>query len=602
MIRPHRWRGLIALILVAAALLPTAMLRAQSAGQEPLVAGVDRMSLTTDDILEYTVIVTVDGTNVPRPQVPNLDGFYVAGTNSTTQLSIVNGVVTNNVIYRYRLQPYQTGELVIGSARLELDGQIYETEPITIQVTQGTGQTSGPGQSQTDFQAPSQLGDNDLFVEALVDNAEPYVGQQIHYIFRYYEAADALRPPSLFAGQPNYEPPSLTGFWSEGDTDVISYRVAVDGRIYTVTELTNILFPTAAGEVTIEPGRIVLPGMGFQGDTTLQTDPVTVQVKALPPGAPDSFSGAVGQFDLAAEVDTALTKVDEPITFSVTLSGRGNIGTAGEPQWPDLPGWRSFASDSSLTTSIEDGNVDGVRVFEHLLVPTVTGGSILPPIEYTYFDPATTEYVTISSDPIEVVVEPGVGNAALAPAAALAETGIVDMANVDAAPKSAQALKAAPVTMVRNTKPLTSQWWYWALWSMPLAVLAGGMAWQRRQTYLHQNADYVRSSQASKQAHKALAALARRATGDGAGLADAHQILTDYLAAKLQRTVTGLTRGNLGARLLDRGVDELLVQRTQACLDAADRYRYSPVGTFDQGTEPLLAEIGDVINRLEQVL
>ncbi|MEZ4560126.1 MAG: hypothetical protein R2854_27405 [Caldilineaceae bacterium] len=79
-------------------------------------------------------------------------------------------------------------------------------QSITIPGDQGTSQTTVPGGE--DFQAPSQLENKDLFVEALVDNPNPYVGQQIKFIFRYYEAADALRPFAGLGGQPDYRPPA----------------------------------------------------------------------------------------------------------------------------------------------------------------------------------------------------------------------------------------------------------------------------------------------------------------------------------------------------------------------------------------------------------
>ena len=91
-------------------------------------------------------------------------------------MSIINGAISNNVVYSYRLQPYRTGTLTIEPVKLTLNGQTYFTDPINIEVTQGVGQIQPPGQSQQDFKAPSSLGNNDLFVEAFVDNAEPYCG------------------------------------------------------------------------------------------------------------------------------------------------------------------------------------------------------------------------------------------------------------------------------------------------------------------------------------------------------------------------------------------------------------------------------------------
>ncbi len=65
-------------------------------------------------------------------------------------------------------------------------------------------------------------------------------------------------------------------------------------------------------------------------------------------------------------------------------------------------------------------------------------------------------------------------------------------------------LKPVPIMLETINAPLTAQTWYWLLWGLPLAALAGGFVWQRRHDHLEQNADSVRSSRARKQAPKPL--------------------------------------------------------------------------------------------------
>ena len=242
-----------------------------------------------------------------------------------------------------------------------------------------------------------------------MDNTEPKIGEQTNYIFRYYEALDAMRLSGFFGGQPDYEPPALTGFWAEGDIDVTSYRVSANGRIYTVTELTQALFPTAAGEQTIDPARITISSNGLRNDTVLDTEPVVVDVQPMPAGAPESFTGAVGQYDIRAALDKDQTQVDEPVTLKVTVEGVGNISTATDPAWPEIDGWRIFDADSSLNTQVENGLVSGSHTYERLMVPTTAGQFIVPSIEYTYYDPSLEQYVTVATDSMAINVAPGVG-------------------------------------------------------------------------------------------------------------------------------------------------------------------------------------------------
>ena len=102
-------------------------------------------------------------------------------------------------------------------------------------------------------QIPSISGDSDAYVEALVDRTDPWQGQQITYTFRYYEAVDALRLPGILVGQPDYEAPDFANFWQEGEIEQTNYQQTIGDRTYNVSELHTVLFPTAAGPVTIPP-------------------------------------------------------------------------------------------------------------------------------------------------------------------------------------------------------------------------------------------------------------------------------------------------------------------------------------------------------------
>ena len=233
-----------------------------------------------------------------------------------------------------------------------MNGQTFSTEPIVVHVVQGTGApgtgapASGqPVQPQSQSSPPpvqpappaAELRGQDLFVEAEVDNPRPYVGEQVVYTFRFYRAVN-------LAGQPQYEAPSFQGFWSEHETEQSDYRVQAAGRVYQVTEVRTILFPSVVGPVTVEPASLTMPGSLFRRGSTLQTQPIALDVQPLPPTAPEGFNGAVGQFTLTGTVDATESKVNEPLTWQVTLSGRGNLNAMPDPVWPEMPGWREFES------------------------------------------------------------------------------------------------------------------------------------------------------------------------------------------------------------------------------------------------------------------
>ena len=459
-----------------------------------------------------------------------------------------------------------------------------------VQVTQGTGAPPTAPPSNPTAPTSTEFRGQRYFVEAEVDNPPPFLGEQVNYIFRFYETFDAF-------GQPQYEAPTFTGFWTENQTDQSQYQVQATGQFYNVTELRTVLFPSLMGPITIEPARLTIPGGFFSSGARLQTQPVVVDVKPLPANAPASFNGAVGQFTLSGTVDTTQTKVNEPITWRITLAGRGNLNALSDPIWPDMPEWRSFESQATANTQFQNGQVVGERVYERLLVPQAEGEYTIPALEYTYFDPLAGEYQTLTTQPIPVSIAPG--DPAYAEAQSYVPAPGGHKENVEQLATDIRHLKPVPSKLSLGDQPVTESPLYWLAWSIPLLGIVGNLVWQRRQRYWHNNAGLARSSQARKKAKKALA---RAQTEKGDVYSAAGQVLTGYLADKLDQPVAGLTHQALAALLEGRGLRAGLIERVDICLTDAELGRFSPHSGDPAHAANLLKEIDILIGDLEKEL
>jgi len=560
--------------------------------QSPIHADLDRTTVSTDETLVLTV--TVNGGSLlsaPQPSLPSLPGFSIVGRSSSSQMSIVNGHISSMVGYTYRLQPYETGNLVIEPIGVTIGGQTYSTQPIAVRVTQGTGaagappaQPAQPG-AQVSAPAPALTG-QDFYVEALVDNPTPYVGQQVVYTFRFYQAANLW-------DQPQYQGPTFTGFWNEDQSDQVDYRIQAAGRVYQVTEISSILFPSVIGPVTIDPARLTIPGGFFSRGQTMQTHAVELDVQPLPPNAPQGFNGAVGQYSVTGSVDAAQGKVNEPLTWKVALSGRGNVTTAPDPIWTEMPGWRDFETQASVHSELVDGQVVGTRTYERLLVPTAQGERAIPALEYVFFDPIAGEYQTIATEPIPVSIAPGAAEPPLTlPAGDVKET-------VEQVATDIRYLKAVPSELDQSNRPVTQSALYWLAWVFPVMGAVGYFGWQRRQRYWETNLGLARSSQARKAARKALAQARKQERGIYSA---AGQVLTAYLSDKLDMPVTGLTHQALAELLAERGVGPDLIERVEVVLVSSELGRFAPGADDPDHAASLLKEVGILIDALEKVL
>jgi hypothetical protein len=79
----------------------------------------------------------------------------------------------------------------------------------------------------------------------------------------------------------------------------------------------------------------------------------------------------------------------------------------------------------------------------------------------------------------------------------------------------------------------------------------------------------------------------------------AGQILTDYIADKLDRSISGLTQTDLSEMLLSRGIDPALVERVQTCLMFSEMGRYAPDSAL-AGSGDIITETTRLIEELEK--
>ncbi len=605
--RPN-WTRYILTLIVA---LTLALLPHQASSQgSPITVSVSSTQLSTDEVLALTVNLVVDSPLQPQPILPPLDGLSVVDFDLNTDVRLVQGEIQTEVTYTYFLQPRRTGLLTIPPIAVEIDGQIFEAQPISVTVTQGAAPAPAPGNAVSppdDITPPADLNGQDFFVESRVNLTKPFVGQQIVHTFRIYQAIQLYR-------EPKYDASPFTEFETRG-LPVQQYNLEVAGRTYLITEIRTALFPKRPGQLTIGPDRLLLVGNVYEAPVELYTEPVALEVRALPDNAPPDFKGVVGQYEIKSWFSAPTAVVDQPTTLYVAVSGTGNIEMLPEPVWPELPNWRGFDALASFTTQMEDDLMTGARVYERLMVPDRVGNFTFPPISLVYFDPMALEYRTISTAPLPVKVVPQPTPAPAVPTAAPA-----------AAPQNALP-EVNPTPLV---EPLALLNWLDALlsWRLNLpvmglvfvglclaipmaAVIGAGGVWlwqQRRKAPEPETRDLLRpkrvepvkratQGQSRQMIHPALAE-AMKENDDNYRAAG--QALNAYLSDILQTSVHGLTRTDLAARLRRHGLDETLITRLETCLAQSEMGRYGPV-TPDAGWS-LMAATDQLLHELDQVI
>jgi hypothetical protein len=225
---------------------------------------------------------------------------------------------------------------------------------------------------------------------------------------------------------------------------------------------------------------------GQQEKLTVKSEPVALEVKPLPPNAPASFSGAIGNFTMTTDANPKSVQAGDPITVTSTISGRGNFDRVNAPAVEDEGGWHKYPPSSKFKQDDEVG-ISGTKTFETVLSPNEKKQT-LPVLAFSYFDPVKERYETLRSDTIPITVE---GGAALpGPSAAAARSAPLPAgptARVNATPilaaKPADILyQLTDLGRARSFAPIYVRTSFWIAQLAPLVLLLGFVGWTIRQT------------------------------------------------------------------------------------------------------------------------
>ena len=118
----------------------------------------------------------------------------------------------------------------------------------------------------------------------------------------------------------------------------------------------------------------------------LVSQPATINVKPLPSGKPASFSGAVGDFTMTADINTDHVKANEAVTIKVKISGNGNLKLVKNPEVAFPNDFDIYDPKVESDTKTTTAGVSGSKTIEYMAIPRYNGNFEIPAIQFSYFD------------------------------------------------------------------------------------------------------------------------------------------------------------------------------------------------------------------------
>ncbi len=387
----------------------------------------------------------------------------------------------------------------------------------------------------------------DVYVVASVDNLSPYVGQQIIYSFRLYDAIGLTNPL--------YQPSDFEGFWRV-DIGVVSQTSEdINGRQYTVTTIATALYATQPGEQSIQPSSVVLPETVFRSKTSLTANSVLVQVQSLPEGQPPGFNGAVGQFTMNATLDRQSVSVGQPVTMSLTVNGTGNVEQLPPPIVPE--GWRLTVNTGGYSSDLQNGLIVGSRDYQIVLFPANSGVQELPPITLNYFDPSAMAFRSVGTSPIEIDVLDSSGNSVEQPA-----------------DTSEAFLKLKPIRDLNGSSTVLSISAFILLFFLPILGVGAAIGWQWTRKKRRDVQDRLRQQQALR---VALTQIKRVELSDSRlGYEQMSHILQKYVADKLAVEFDNQNRVDILSLLTSYEASKSAIVKMNLLIQVIDEGLFAP--------------------------
>jgi len=390
-------------------------LRAQQ-GAPSLSADVSNTEIGVGETATL-ILKSLNGDPDELPDRIDAEGLFIDAAGRQLSTQIVNGERTTMSLYLYRFRAEEAGTFVIPSITARIRGIEVSTAPIEVTVVERSS-------ADQDLDATRPY-----YARLNLDKTAFYANEIVPFdVTVYVKGRNAIS--DVVGAELEHESFVIRNFQK-----VFTDAVEIDDSLYSLARLPSHLFALKPGRHTLGPAQVSVrvvdsqSGFGFPGifqraqTFSVSTPSLTIEIKPLPPGAPPSFTGGVGTFDLSLAPSTTAVSVGDPISLRFEVSGTGNLGTMGAPVMDGslADTWRTYDATKTIDPEEEsDGKTPGRVTFERVIIPLEATDEI-PPFSLAFFDPVREEYVVRTTDPVPIEVSPDTGSDVAAPATPLVE-------------------------------------------------------------------------------------------------------------------------------------------------------------------------------------
>ncbi len=614
------------LSILACILFAGAAIARQDIGLE---ATLERNRVSTGNPVYLNVTFYGDN-NVKISQMPNIDGLRINYVGPASRTSIINGEVTKSVSHAYLVFPLKPGDFSIGPFYADYRGRTYEAPavhlrvdgtPTTVGSTSARGSVTVPIPPSSSRTSSGSSGVRNPEIESRValkielPKTKVYINESIPITIKLYVNNLALK---------DIEYPSFPheGFSVGELAEPEKKQEVVRGSRYNVLVFKQDMFGIKEGSYIIGPATLSCKALmprqtsrrsSLFGRSVFNDDffdnifsrsdiyPMDVESNSIPvtvlpfpkKDRPSYFEGAVGKFSMEVHTDKKEVKVGDPVVVRMIISGYGNLDTVSAPKVEPSESFKTYEPQVSKKGS--------TKIYEQVFIPKTKGDLTLPVISFSYFDPASEKYETItaggeavraiereeSEKGVMVVSMPGVQNV-IYPEEKLG-TDIIH-------------IKQDIGTVYPSDYFLYKSGLFWAGQSVTTIIFILLFVSHRKKERIRTDRKYARVLRAPKAARSGL----KRATsmiskGKIVEFYDEiFKTLQNYLGNRLDLARASITYEVVGERLSHTECEEEIKEALKEVFSTCDSIRYASIVPSREEAERELDNVKRIINYLER--
>ena len=543
-------------------------------------AEVSKNNLGVNENLRVDFKMNKDGDNF---NPPSFDGFrVVGGPNQSVSNSWINGVRSFTKTYSYFLTPIKKGKFTIGQASIEIDGDIYKTLPVQIQVSEAVQSSLSPG-------SPSSVLNDDIELNIEVSKSETYLNEPISVEFKLL-----FNPKINVTNLGEIDSPEFNNFWSQNikiprlEIKSTSYK----GQRYNyVTWKRALLFPQKSGNLELLPltldvtvdvptnrrdffGNVIYT----QTSKKVSSKKKNIKVKEFPSeGKPESFNGAVGKFDVSLFSSKSELKATESFQLELKVNGRGNLKLFTLPEIKVPSSLEKYDPEFKEDIKSSISGMNGQISNTYTIVPQFQGKYPIPAVEFSYFDPEAKKYVTIKTNESIVDVTEGPMNSDFTNNSGLSSNQNNTIQTIG---QFNYIKLSSKFSSINSKKLLDSKLWFYTLLSIPFLIFIVILLLIKVTRKSISDSDLI-TKNAEKLARKYLENAKIDISNKESFYSSLDQALFNFFKSKYMIRKEDFSKDKIKSILIKENISEKVINDVIELIKSCEIARYTPASTDD---------------------